>query len=42
MDYELAKRLMDAGFPQTGKGSLIGSLNKLFLRSGDRVYSKNS
>ncbi len=38
MDYELAKRLMDAGFPQTGKGSLIGSLNKLFWRSGNRVY----
>jgi hypothetical protein len=39
MDYELAKSLMDAGFPQTGKGSLIGSLNKLVWRSGDRVYT---
>ena len=38
MDYELAKSLMDAGFPQTGKGSLIGSLNKLVWRSNDRVY----
>jgi hypothetical protein len=38
MDYELAKSLMDAGFPQVGKGSLIGSLNKLVWRSGDRVY----
>ncbi len=38
MDYELAKSLMDAGFPQTGKGSLIGSLNKLVWRSSDRVY----
>jgi hypothetical protein len=38
MDYELAKSLMDAGFPQIGKGSLIGSLNKLVWRSGDRVY----
>ena len=38
MDYELAKSLMDAGFPQTGKGSLIGPLDKLVWRSGDRVY----
>jgi hypothetical protein len=38
MDYELAKSLMDAGFPQIGKGSLIGSPNKLVWRSGDRVY----
>ena len=38
MDYELAKSLMDAGFPQAGKGSFIGSLNKLVWRSGDRVY----
>jgi hypothetical protein len=38
MDYELAKSLMDAGFPQIGKGSLIGSLDKLVWRSSDRVY----
>ena len=38
MDYELAKSLMDAGFPQIGKGSLIGPMNKLVWRSGDRVY----
>ena len=38
MDYELAKSLMDAGFPQIGKGSSIGSLDKLVWRSGDRVY----
>jgi hypothetical protein len=38
MNYELAKSLMDAGFPQTGKGNLIGSPNKLVWRSGDRVY----
>ena len=38
MDYELAKSLMDAGFPQIGKGSSIGSLDKLFWRSSDRVY----
>ena len=29
---------MEAGFPQIGKGSLIGPLNKLVWRSGDRVY----
>ena len=39
MDYELAKSLMDAGFPQIGKGSLIGPLDKLVWRSGDRVYA---
>jgi hypothetical protein len=38
VDYELAKGLMDAGFPQIGKGSSIGSPNKLVWRSGDRVY----
>jgi hypothetical protein len=38
MDYELAKSLMDAGFPQIGKGRLIGSLEKLVWRSSDRVY----
>jgi hypothetical protein len=32
MDYELAKNLMDAGFPQIGKGSSIGSLDKLVWR----------
>ena len=29
---------MDAGFPQIGKGRLIGSPDKLVWRSGDRVY----
>ena len=38
MDYELAKSLMDSGFPQIGKGRLIGSPDKLVWRSGDRVY----
>jgi len=38
MDYELAESLMEAGFPQVGKGNLIGPLNKLVWRSGDRVY----
>jgi len=39
VDYELAKSLMDAGFPQIGKGRLIGSPNKLVWRSSDRVYA---
>ena len=39
MDYDLAESLMDAGFPQIGKGSLIGPLDKLVWRSGDRVYA---
>jgi hypothetical protein len=38
MECELAKSLTDAGFPQTGKGSLIGSPDKLVWRRGDRVY----
>ena len=38
MDYDLAESLMDAGFPQIGKGSWIGSLDKLVWRSSDRVY----
>jgi hypothetical protein len=38
MDYDLAASLMDAGFPQIGKGSLIGPMNKLVWRSGVRVY----
>ena len=38
MDYEVAEKLMDAGFPQVGKGSSIGPPDKLVWRSGDRVY----
>jgi hypothetical protein len=38
MGYDLAESLMDAGFPQIGKGNLIGPMNKLVWRSGDRVY----
>jgi hypothetical protein len=38
VDYELAKSLMDAGFPQMGKGSSIGSPDKLVWRISDRVY----
>jgi hypothetical protein len=36
--HKLAKELKDAGFPQTGNGSWIGSPSKLVWRSGDRVY----
>ena len=38
MDYELAKSLMDAGFPQIGKGRSIGSPDMLVWRNSDRVY----
>ena len=39
MDYELAKKLQDAGFPQAGKGSWIGPSSNLIWRSSDRVYN---
>jgi hypothetical protein len=38
MDYELAAKLRDAGFPQGGKGSWIGPPDKIVWRAGDRVY----
>jgi hypothetical protein len=38
MNYELAKRLRDAGFPQSGNGRWIGPQDKIVWRSGDRVY----
>jgi hypothetical protein len=38
VDYELAKSLMDAGYPQIGKGSSIGSPDKIVWRISDRVY----
>jgi hypothetical protein len=38
MDYELAKQLRDAGFLQAGTGRWIGPPDKVFWRSGDRVY----
>ena len=38
MDYELAKELKDAGFPQAGKGKWIGPPDALRWRSGNRVY----
>jgi len=38
MNYGLAKQLMDAGFPQGGKGSWAHPTNVLVMRSGDRMY----
>jgi hypothetical protein len=38
MDYELAKALNDAGFPQTGNGGHVGPSDKIIWRREDRVY----
>jgi hypothetical protein len=38
MEYELAKALMDAGFPQGGKGLWTHPKDAIVIRSGDRVY----
>jgi hypothetical protein len=38
MDYDLAESLMDAGFPQNGKGISTGSPDKVVWRISDRVY----
>jgi hypothetical protein len=38
MNYDLAKGLNDAGFPQAGNGKWIGSPSEIVWRSGDRVY----
>lgn len=38
MNYELAKQLRDAGFPQCGNGRWIGPPDKIVWRSGDRAY----
>jgi hypothetical protein len=38
MDYELAKQLRDAGFPQGGNGRWAGNPDKIVWRSGDRAY----
>ena|SRR5579864_6342676 len=38
MDFELAKRLKDTGFPQGGHGHWIGPPAKFFWRHEDRVY----
>jgi hypothetical protein len=38
MDYELAKELEDAGFPQGGQGSFVVPPDKIVVRREDRVY----
>jgi hypothetical protein len=38
MNYQLARELKDAGFPQAGNGRWTGDPNKLVWESGDRVY----
>jgi hypothetical protein len=38
MQYDLAKQLRDAGFPQSGNGRWIGPPDKIVWRSGDRAY----
>jgi hypothetical protein len=38
MQYELARELKDAGFPQTGSGKWIGHVDSLVWRNADRVY----
>ncbi len=39
MNYDLAKELMDAGFPQGGKGSWTHPRDAIVIRSHDRVYA---
>jgi hypothetical protein len=39
MNYELAKELMDAGFPQGGSGDWVVDPNAVVVRSGERVYA---
>jgi hypothetical protein len=38
MDFELAKRLKDAGFAQGGNGKWVGPPETIVWRSGDRAY----
>jgi hypothetical protein len=38
MNYELAKALEDAGFPQGGNGSFVAPPDKIVVRREDRVY----
>jgi hypothetical protein len=38
MNYELAKELLDAGFPQGGSGSWMLPTDALVARRSDRVY----
>ena len=39
MNYELAKRLMEAGFPQAGRGKPVAPLEKIVVRQDDFVYA---
>jgi hypothetical protein len=39
MKYELAKALMDAGFPQGGNGTWKSSPDAVVVRQADRVYA---
>ncbi len=38
MNYELAKALEEAGFPQGGKGSFVAPPDKIVVRREDRLY----
>ena len=38
MNYELARRLKDAGFPQGGKGNWVLPPESIVVRHSDRVY----
>ena len=38
MDYELARLLDEAGFPQGGGGRWIGAAHALVMRAADRAY----
>jgi hypothetical protein len=38
MNYDLAKELKEAGFPQGGNGGWTGSKEKIVWRSGHLVY----
>ena len=38
MNYDLAKKLMEAGFPQTGKGKRVAPPDTLVARRDDFVY----
>jgi hypothetical protein len=39
MNYETAKQLEEAGYPQGGDGKWVAPLDKLVVRSSDRVYA---
>jgi len=39
MNYDLAKQLEDAGFPQEGAGKRVAPADKLIVRRDDFVYA---